>query len=59
MKNGSIADSAARSRRILRTSIVGIAVRDRPALRAAIISDLEGRFPNRSIAVNFDTDYSD
>ena len=94
------ADSAARSRRILRTSIVGIAanvllaafkaavglaansvavvldavnnltdalsfrlvdfsVRDRAALRDAIIADLEGRFPNRSIAVNFDTDYSD
>ena len=93
-------DSAARSRRILRTSIVGIvanvllaafkaavglaansvavvldavnnltdalycrlvdfSVRDRAALRSAILADLAPRFPGRAISINFDTDYSD
>ena len=39
--------------------LVDFTVRDRSALRAAIIADLGGQFPNRSIALNFDTDYSD
>ena len=39
--------------------LVDFTVRDRAALSAAILADLEGRFPNRAIALNFDTDYSD
>ncbi len=39
--------------------LVDFTVRDRDALRAAILAELQGRFPNRSIAINFDTDYSD
>ena len=39
--------------------LVDFTVRDRAALRAAILADLEGRFPSRTIALNFDTDYSD
>lgn len=76
MKNGSVPDSAARSRRILRTSVVGIAANVLLAAFKAMVgfaansvavildavnnlADLEGRFPNRAIALNFDTDYSD
>ena len=92
--------AAARGRRILRTSVVGIAanvllaafkaavglaansvavvldavnnltdalsfrlvdfsVRDRAALRDALLADLAPRFPGRAISINFDTDYSD
>ena len=40
-------------------ALLDFTVRDRAALRAAILSELEGRFPGRSIAINFDTDYSD
>jgi len=39
--------------------LVDFTVRDRDALRAAILAELQGRFPNRFIAINFDTDYSD
>ena len=39
--------------------LVDFTVRDRAALRKAILADLAPRFPNRSIAINFDTDYSD
>lgn len=40
--------AAARARRIVRTSFVGIAAN---VLRAAILAELQGRFPNRSIAM--------
>ena len=39
--------------------LVDFTVRDRAALRGAILADLTSRFPNRSITINFDTDYSD
>jgi len=39
--------------------LVDFTVRDRAALRAAILADLAPRFPDRAIVVNFDTDYSD
>ena len=39
--------------------LVDFTVRDRNALRTAILSEIEERFPDRSIVVNFDTDYSD
>ena len=39
--------------------LVDFTVRDRDALRAAILADLEGRFPGRTLALAFDTDYSD
>ena len=39
--------------------LVDFTVRDRDALRSAILAELAGRFPDRSIVVNFDTDYSD
>ena len=39
--------------------LVDFTVRDRAALREAILADLASRFPDRSIAINFDTDYSD
>jgi len=39
--------------------LVDFTVRDRAALRGAILTDIAPRFPNRSIAINFDTDYSD
>lgn len=52
-------DAAARARRIVRTSFVGIAANDRAALRQALLADLAPRFPNRTFTINFDTDYSD
>ena len=39
--------------------LLDFTVRDRDALRQALLADLAPRFPNRSIVVNFDTDYSD
>jgi len=39
--------------------LVDFTARDRPALRGAILADLAPRFPDRVIAINFDTDYSD
>jgi len=39
--------------------LVDFSVRDRAALREAIRADLAQRFPDRSITINFDTDYSD
>ena len=39
--------------------LVDFTVRDRAALRAAILAEIEGRFPDRAITINFDTDYSD
>ena len=39
--------------------LLDFTVRDRHALRRAILADLAPRFPDRSIAINFDTDYSD
>ena len=39
--------------------LVDFTVRDRAALRTAILAEIEERFPNRTFAVNFDTDYSD
>jgi cation diffusion facilitator family transporter len=39
--------------------LVDFTVRDRNALRAAILAEIEERFPGRAFAVNFDTDYSD
>ena len=39
--------------------LVDFSVRDRAALREAILADLAQRFPDRSITINFDTDYSD
>ena len=39
--------------------LVDFTVRDRAALREAILADLAGRFQNRAILLNFDTDYSD
>ena len=40
-------------------ALLDFTVRDRDALRAAILADLAPRFPSRTIALNFDTDYSD
>lgn len=40
-------------------ALVDFTVRDRAALRDALLADLAPRFPGRSIEVNFDTDYSD
>ena len=39
--------------------LVDFTVRDRAALRKAILADIAPRFPDRSITINFDTDYSD
>ena len=39
--------------------LVDFTVRDRDALRAAILADLEARFPGRTLSLSFDTDYSD
>ncbi|MBP5786218.1 MAG: hypothetical protein J6Y19_00125, partial [Kiritimatiellae bacterium] len=39
--------------------LVDFTVRDRDALRAAILADLADRFPSRTLALAFDTDYSD
>ena len=39
--------------------LVDFTVRDRAALREAILAELTPRFPGRSIEINFDTDYSD
>ena len=39
--------------------LVDFTVRDRAALRAEILADIAPRFPDRSITINFDTDYSD
>ena len=39
--------------------LVDFTIRDRTALREAILADLASRFPDRSITINFDTDYSD
>ena len=39
--------------------LVDFTVRDRAALRAAILADLAPRFPGRTLSLNFDTDYSD
>jgi len=39
--------------------LVDFSVRDRAALRQALLSDLAPRFPNRTFTINFDTDYSD
>jgi divalent metal cation (Fe/Co/Zn/Cd) transporter len=39
--------------------LVDFTVRDRSALRTAIIADLAPRFIGRTISINFDTDYSD
>jgi cation diffusion facilitator family transporter len=39
--------------------LVDFTVRDRPALRDAILADLAPRFPGRTISISFDTDYSD
>ena len=39
--------------------LVDFTVRDRAALRSAILADLAPRFPGCTIFVNFDTDYSD
>ena len=39
--------------------LVDFTVRDRNALRAAILAEIEERFPSRTITINFDTDYSD
>ena len=40
-------------------ALVEFTVRDRDALRAALAADVAALFPGRSVAVNFDTDYSD
>ena len=39
--------------------LVDFTVRDRAALRDAILADLAPRFPGRTLSLNFDTDYSD
>ena len=39
--------------------LVDFTVRDRAALRDAILADLAPRFPGRTLDINFDTDYSD
>lgn len=39
--------------------LVDFTVRDRAALRQALLADLAPRFPNRTFTINFDTDYSD
>ena len=39
--------------------LVDFSVRDRAALRDALLADLAPRFPGRAISINFDTDYSD
>ena len=39
--------------------LVDFTVRDRAALRSAILADLAPRFPCRTLSLNFDTDYSD
>jgi cation diffusion facilitator family transporter len=39
--------------------LVDFTVRDRDALRAAILADLAPRFPGRTLSLAFDTDYSD
>ena len=39
--------------------LVDFTVRDRAALRAALVAELVPRFPDCAIVVNFDTDYSD
>ena len=39
--------------------LVDFTVRDRNALRTAILADLAPRFRERTLVINFDTDYSD
>ncbi len=39
--------------------LVDFTVRDRAALRDALVAELAPRFPGRAISINFDTDYSD
>ena len=39
--------------------LVDFTVRDRPALRDAILADLAPLFPSRTLSLNFDADYSD
>ena len=39
--------------------LLDFTVRDRDALRSAILAEIEERFPGRAITINFDTDYSD
>jgi len=39
--------------------LVDFTIRDRVALRDAILAELAPRFPGRAISLNFDTDYSD
>ena len=39
--------------------LVDFTVRDRAALRDAILADLAPCFPGRTLSLNFDTDYSD
>ena len=39
--------------------LVDFTVRDRAALRNALIAELAPRFPCRTLSLNFDTDYSD
>ena len=39
--------------------LVDFTVRDRAALRDALVAELAPRLPNRTLDINFDTDYSD
>ena len=39
--------------------LVDFTVRDRAALRDALVAELAPRFPDRTLDINFDTDYSD
>ena len=39
--------------------LVDFTISDRAALRSAILADLAQRFPDRTLTLNFDTDYSD
>ena len=40
-------------------ALVIVAVRNRAALRDALVAELAPRFPGRTLPLNFDTDYSD
>ena len=55
--HGVFFDDAARSGSF--DVVVDFTVRDRPALRDALLAELAPLFPGRSFAVNFDTNYSD
>ncbi|MBP1588655.1 MAG: cation transporter [Kiritimatiellae bacterium] len=55
--HGVFFDDAARSGSF--NVVVDFTVRDRPALRDALLAELAPLFPGRTFAVNFDTNYTD